>query len=131
MPTTLMQRFAHDCGIAALAHFAELSYEDTYVAASKVDRQRRGKQGLCNYEIVAIAKVLGIGLVATRRFDLSTDEGVLRIQWKKKRDKKEAPGGHFVSVKHGLITDPNDGISRPWEEYCTLFSANPATLLKG
>ena len=129
----LRQRADGDCGIAALAMFSEQAYEDVYVAISKLGGDEctrvRGKQGLYNLHIVKAAKLLGVELTPTRKYDLDEDEGVLRIRWNDAARKKL--GGHFVAVKRGLILDPADGTATDWKDYMQRYQGRPCTLLKG
>lgn len=123
------QRAERDCGVAALANYAELSYEDVYVAAARVETSQRGKGGLHNKEIVAIGKVLGLTLTSTRRFDLDDDDGVLRVRWNGDRGKR-VPGGHFVCAKHGIILDGVENIPTPWRDWLELNKARVGSLIK-
>lgn len=119
----IRQRKSGDCGIAALANFAELSYEDVYVVVAKIDPAYRGGHGLYNRDIIEASRALGIPLTPTRKYDLDDDEGVLRVSFK--------GGPHFVCVKHGIIFCPTDGMAYPWREYLERYKASPMTLLKG
>ncbi len=129
MVPIIAQRRAQDCGVAALAQFAEIRYEDAYVAVAKVDSKYRGGRGLLNREIVAAAKHLGITLTPTRKFDLDDDEGVLGVKFNGAKFKNDA--GHFVSVKDGQIYCPEDQIVYRWRDYLERWDARPCTLLKG
>lgn len=128
--TVIRQRSEGDCGVAALASLTGIPYEDVYVAAAKVDKRHRGKNGLWDYEVVAIARLLGVRLRPTTRFDLTTDAGVLRVFFTGPRS-QTCPGGHFVAVKNGLIGCPGDGGELPWREWLETNQAYPRTLLRG
>jgi ABC-type bacteriocin/lantibiotic exporter with double-glycine peptidase domain len=129
--SVMKQRADGDCGIAALAMYSEQSYEDAYVAISKLGPDEltrvRGKQGLYNSHLIAAAKHLGVQLTAVRKYDLDDDEGVLRVRW----NKTPKLGGHFVAVKSGLVFDPTDATATPWRDYLERYDARPCTLLKG
>ena len=127
--TVVRQRSDGDCGICSLSSYAGIPYEDVYVAASKVDKRHRGKNGLWNYEVVAIARRLGLRLRPTTRFTLDTDAGVLRVYFTGPKA-ETSPGGHFVAVRHGLIGCPGDGGELPWRAWLTANQAYPRTLLK-
>ncbi len=126
----IAQRKGKDCGVAALAMFAMIAYEDAYVAVMAIEPECRGGQGLFNRDVIAAATRLGITLTPTRKFDLDDDEGVLRIRWSGNRAKKQ-PGGHFVTVRNGQVFCPSDVMVYPWREYLTLYEARPGLLLKG
>lgn len=125
----IKQRAVGDCGVAALAMYAEMSYEDAYVAFSKVEKWRRGKSGTYGREVIAAAKELGLTLTPTRKYDLDDDEGILRVRW----NDKPGDGGHWVAVRKGLIFCPSDGASGvlEWRDYLERYNGRPCTLLKG
>lgn len=130
----VQQRAEQDCGVAALAALAEQSYEDAYLAVSKVDPQFNGKSGLDNKQIIAAAKVLGLTLLATRTYDLDDDEGVLRIRWNplagRNMKAREITGGHFVAVAHGVIVCSSYKEVQPWRTYLERNAGRACTLLK-
>lgn len=129
MAQLISQRAHGDCGVAALAMAAEVSYEDAYVAVTQVPgdltHRLRGKSGLQNRDVVHAAKRLGLTLRPTRRFDLDVDEGVLRI-----RGSSFAEDGHFVAVKHGLVLCSIAPEVLPWKDYLSRYKGRPCTLLK-
>jgi hypothetical protein len=126
----IAQRKQGDCAVAALAMFAMQTYEDTYVAFAEVD-YHRGAQSVYNADVVKAAGLLGIALTATRKFDLDDDEGVLRVRWNGRKERKQNPHGHWVAVRNGQIFCPADVMVYPWRDYLTLYEGRPATLLKG
>jgi ABC-type bacteriocin/lantibiotic exporter with double-glycine peptidase domain len=125
----IKQRANGDCGIASLAMFLEMTYEDVYVAFAKLDAVTRGKAGTHGYEVIAAAKSLGCKLTPTRKYDLDDDEGVLRVRWNS--GERAKTGGHWVAIKAGLILCPSDALAVPWREYMERFDGRPCSLLKG
>jgi ABC-type bacteriocin/lantibiotic exporter with double-glycine peptidase domain len=129
MVRLVLQRAAGDCGTAALATLlsASVGYEDVYVAASMVERLKRGRAGLRNRELLAIARKLGLELGATKAFDLDKDEGVLRVY-----GRHTNRGGHWVAVRYGLLWDPAPDVAgaAPWREYASRYDVRFGTLLR-
>lgn len=128
MVRLIQQRASGDCGTAALATLlsASIGYEDVYVAAAQVERVRRGRAGLRNRELVAIARKLGVELVSSKAFDLDVDVGVLRVY-----AEHTTPRGHWVAVRYGLIWDPApEGYAAPWREYASRHGARFGCLLR-
>jgi hypothetical protein len=131
--TLVRQRGTSDCGISALAMLAGQTYEDTYVEVAKVDRKWRGKCGLYSREMVVIAARLGVRLVATKRFDLDQDEGILRIRpgvtrWASHGSPLNEDG-HFVALVGGEIRCPVKHLRMPWRAYLAKVEARACTLL--
>lgn len=128
--TPVQQRVDKDCACAALATLSGQSYEDCYLEVVKVDPVSRGKQGLWNHEVVQVARHLGLVLVPTYRYDLDTDEGILRIRWNRSDDAHF--GGHFVAVRNGRIACPSGRrpVAIEWRDYLTMENARPCTLLR-
>jgi hypothetical protein len=124
------QRTDEDCGVAALASYTGIPYEDVYIEAAKVDRLNRGKKGLHNYQVVAIARRLNVSLRATRTFDLDRHDGVLRVYFSGPRA-ATCPGGHFVAVRAGVIGCSGDLRARPWRPWLAENRASARTLLRG
>lgn len=129
MVPLVRQRGDGDCGVAALATLASLAYEDVYVAVARFD-YLRGKSGLHNHQLVAVAAQLGLALEPTRDYDLDVDEGVLRVRWSGRRGRKN-PGGHFVAVKSGLIFCPTEAAATEWRDYLERWGGRACTLLRG
>lgn len=123
------QRASGDCGIASLASLTERTYEDVYVAASQVPgdltRRFRGKSGLHNYQVVAIAAKLGVVLTPTRSYDLDDDNGVLRV-----RTLFKHPTDHYVCVRNGLVLCPTYSEVLDWRDYLRENRCRATTLLK-
>jgi ABC-type bacteriocin/lantibiotic exporter with double-glycine peptidase domain len=127
MVTIVRQRSDGDCGVAALAMLlsATHAYEDVYLAAAAVDRDRKGKDGLTQRELQAVARRLGLTVTPARRYDLGRDAGLLRVY----SDAHHA-FGHWVAVRYGLLWDPADGFATPWRDYALRYTARLATLLR-
>lgn len=123
--TAVRQRTGYDCGVTSLAIFL------TDRAARHVDPRMRGVQGLYNRELVKAAALLGITLRVRRKFDLDTDEGILRIRWNDPKRRKDSPYGHYVTVITGSIHCPLEHVVMPWRHYLIQFNATEATLLQG
>jgi hypothetical protein len=107
------------------------SYAATCLEVVKVDRRWQGTCGLYNRELVVIAKGLGLRLVATRRFNPDTAEGVLRVR--PNPDSRRSPlamDGHAVALKGGWIRCPLQYARLPWREYLRLVDAHACTLLE-
>jgi hypothetical protein len=127
--TLIKRRKEGDCGVAALAMFAEVAYEDAYVAFAKLDICRGG-MGLYNRQVIAAAKFLGLSLVACRKFDLDVDEGVLAIKWLTTTATHKAGAGHFVCLVSSVIVCSTDGTVMYWKEYLERHHGKAVTLLK-
>lgn len=74
----VLQREQSDCGIAALAAYLDISYEDVLRAVTVTDRMQ-GRHGLWSRTLQRVAKRLGHRLVIKRTFDLEEDRGILRL----------------------------------------------------
>jgi len=125
--TVVRQRGDADCGCGALSTYLGETYEDTYLAIARIDARHRGKNGLHNHELIAAAKLMGVKLHQTRRYDLDEDEGVLRVRW---NDPTKRRGGHFVAIVDGRIGCPSDGVAVPWREYLERNNGRACTLLR-
>ena len=116
------QRASRDCAIGALAMLAARQYEDVYDAATVVE-------GLSNTDVIQLARRLRIRLQPTRAYDLDVDEGILRVRFSGSRG-RAVPGGHFVTVRGGIIYCPADASSATWQDYMLTWAARGCTLLK-
>lgn len=99
----IVQRGDGDCGIASLASYLGMNYEDVLAAAvASTKDYKLHKNGMYNIQIVRIAKFLGITLHRRKRWDYEESCGILSL---------DMPGesGHVVVLKNGLIFDPADG----------------------
>lgn len=119
------QRKDGDCGVAALAMFLEMTYEDCYHVFAQVDKQCRGGLGLYQKDIIAAAAKCGRKLVRKRKFDLDEDEGVLSVIWPKGSKYR----GHYVTLRRGLILDPAIDVTMDHEQWMRLNPCRLGTLL--
>ena len=115
-----------------MATFAELSYEDVFVAAAKIDPSHRGKSGASWTDVRRLAKALGFSTRLRRSFVLDEDEGLLNVRWVK-GSPHYLPMGfqqHIVALAHGVVADPSDGLILPADEYLARVQAQPNGLLE-
>lgn len=128
-PTRTRQRHSGDCGIAALASFTGLSYEDVYMVAVQVDK-RIPRTGATVTELVKVAKKLGRTLerVHWRKVDVECDEGILGITWNDPAAHNKVKG-HWVLLLRGLIIDPWDTATVDADEYLMVNGGRVGTLL--
>lgn len=114
------QRHPADCGVACLAMFLGVSYEDALLAVGAVEK-RVLKRGLWTSQIKAAAKRLGTKLRTVRGYDVENDSGILGMRGGKKWEFME----HCVVLSHGMIFDTDGSVWEP-ELY---VSANGVKLL--
>lgn len=124
----VLQRANGDCGLAALASLMELSYEDVYIAAAKVDRKRRGRNGIHLGALEAIGKILGVSFLLKRHATLEDGEGLLVVNWIQPHAHPFL--AHLVVLAYGVIADPADGIVLPADEYLTRYKATAGSFLE-
>jgi len=122
--TVVRQRLESDCGVTSLAILM------TDIAMRRVDPEMRGLAALYNRELVAAARIFGIRLRPTRRFDLDHEQGLLRIRWNAKKERQKFPDGHFVTVLRSSVHCPLHHEVLPWREYMVKRNATPVTLLR-
>jgi hypothetical protein len=127
--TVVRQRGNADCGVAALANLTGQPYEDVYVEAARVDTKHRGKNGLWNYQMRAIAARLGVTLTSTRTYDLDEDAGILRVRWTGAKA-VTSPGGHFIAVRDGIAFCPASPAPLAWRHYLEINAGRACTLLR-
>lgn len=111
--------------MAALATLlsAVYRYEDVQVEAARLARRWRSR-GLAEAELQAVARALGVALVARPRRRLATACGVLVVHGPHfTRD------GHYVAVCDGRVSDPGIGVSLPWRAYLGRYDAHVTSLL--
>lgn len=121
------QRTGGDCGIAALATYLEMSYEDVYTAAASIDKARRGKSGMETRRLLALAKQLGVTLRRQKNPDLDVHEGLLFVKWSRRQ---HGFWWHTVVLYHGIIADPADGYVLDADEYLLRFKCKSGDLLE-
>lgn len=123
----VLQRASGDCGVAALATLLEQSYEDVYVASTKVDKKARGKNGIHLGAVQAIGKILGVSFLL-KRHHAEEDEGLLTVLWGKGH--AHPFDAHLVALSHGVIADPADGVILPPDEYLARYQATAGSFLE-
>jgi len=125
------QRRSHDCGVAALASFLGVPYEDAFVAAVAVSTRFCRKDGLTIKELLIVAKAFGRPLkrVDCRRVDIMDDIGVLGVNWNSRKQHGGAIG-HWVVLRAGTIADPEGPICDDAEDYLSTRGGRVGTLLK-
>lgn len=123
------QRAGGDCGIAALATYLEMAYEDVYVAASEEDRARRGKSGMEAKRLLRISSKLGAELRLHKNSgaDLDNREGLLMVKW---RRPVKGFSWHVVALDHGVVADPADGFILAVDEYLLRFKCKAGDVLE-
>jgi hypothetical protein len=122
--TVVRSRTGFDCGVTALAVLV------TDITMRRVDPKMRGLKTLYSRELIAAAKVAGITLRSTRRFDLDRDQGILRVYWNNAAKRKDSPYGHYVTVLGGSIHCTSEHVVMPWRDYVIKYDARPCTLLR-
>lgn len=105
------QRHPGDCGVACLAMFLSVSYEDALIAlggeAPKVLRS-----GVLWSELKRAAAHFGVPMRLKRKWTLE-DDGILQVRFKK--------GYHVVVLRRGLVFDTDN---RVWD-FATYSAAPP------
>ena len=127
------QLYDGDCAIASLASLTRTKWEDVYVEAVKVVRRPREfwkRHGLYNFEVQEIARRLHWRLRPTTTFDLSVDEGILRVFWLDPEKARENEGGHFVAAEAGNLGCSSNCDERPWRDWLKANQAKAGTLLR-
>lgn len=132
MVTLVRQRSDYDCGPASLAMLApDLSYDAIMRAVAKVEPRWQGRTGLHNRELIALADTFGIRLTSKRRYEVSSDTGILRTRGDRQSARGRAfPAGHFVVLYGGRIFDPWTGRVTDWRTYAIRHGARLGTLLR-
>lgn len=127
----VLQRGVADCGLCALATFSELSYEDVYLVAAKIDQVRRGKAGATWRDVGRMAEGLGLTPRLNPEPSLEDDGGVLAIRWKRGSKHYQKPfREHLVALDYGVIADPADGAILPAGEYLARYRAAAGALME-
>lgn len=111
----IAQRQPQDCGIACLAMFLTVSYEDANEAVLLANHSS-AKKGLYLTSLVRAAARLGVTLKARRPSHPAYKllDGILVI--------KHPKWEHFVVVYQNRIIDPDMGTVWKWQDY---FLAHP------
>lgn len=123
----VLQRANGDCGICALATLLEQSYEDVYIAAARVERVSRGRNGIVLSRLIAVGKLLGVTFKQKRHY-ADDDEGLLTVTWRKPHG--HPFDAHLVALAYGVIADPADGIVLPVDEYLARYQATAGSFLE-
>ncbi len=114
------QRHCGDCGVATLAMFLGVSYEDALLAlGGEVPEVHR--RGVFFPELVRAAAKLGSLTRVKRRPDLDWDEGILSVGF---RDGSQ----HVVVLREGVFFD-TDLTAWKAEDYCVAKRATTGALL--
>lgn len=119
------QRREGDCGLAALANYLHLRYEDLYIEAVKINPEIRKGDGLLTRDLQTIAARVRRPLRVIRRCDFDEHHGVLGVLWNDAS--KQYSSGHFVVLHEGKILDGADLYGA--EEYLLEKDARPGWLL--
>lgn len=90
----IVQRESADCGVAALAMYLGVGYEDVLRAVTMADRNQ-GKKGLWTRTMQRVAARLGHTLKLRKVMDMESDYGILRLP------------AHVVVLRNGLVFDTN------------------------
>lgn len=114
------QRHEADCGVAALAMFLRISYEDALLAIGR-DSPRVLRNGMWIKELQAGSAKLGVPLKVKRQWDVEDADGIAQIL---------LPGkfNHFLLVRGGLLFGTNFTV---WEldDYMRVMRGKPGILL--
>ena len=132
--TTLIhaQRRNYDCGVAALAGFLGVAYEDAYVAAIAASATFRSRQGLSIPDMIAMARGFGRTLTRThyKRVDLEEHVGILGVNWDRSVWRKHGSQGHWVILRAGTIIDPSGPCYSDAADYLITNKGRAGTLLR-
>lgn len=117
--TLVAQRHEMDCGVACLAMFLGVSYEDALLAlGGEVPRVLR--RGVYFTELRRAAEALGACMALKRKWNW-TDEGLLHIKLYKR-------GEHLVVLRRGLIFETDLSVWQP-QDYLKAKKARAGGLL--
>jgi hypothetical protein len=101
------QRHQADCGVAALAMFLCITYEDALLALGGVVPTVL-RRGVFLPEVQKASARLGVPLKLKRTVDTAEDEGIVRVQFKN--------NAHVVLLRNGLVWDTTFEVWEP-DEY--------------
>ncbi len=114
------QRHMADCGVATLAMFLDVTYEDALLAlGGEIPNVIR--RGVWFPELQRAAARLGVTTKFKRRPDLELDEGILNI---KHRDGSQ----HVVVLREGVLFDTDLTVWRI-DDYCAAKRATTGALM--
>lgn len=130
--TIYPQRKSYDCGVAALATYVNIPFEDVYAVALACSSTFQRKQGTTVEDLQKMAKVFSHPLkrLDYRRVDLEEHNGILAVNWHRSVWKRHGCRGHWVVLRNGLIIDPSGGTITDAEEYLTVNRGTVGTLLQ-
>jgi predicted double-glycine peptidase len=95
MIAMVRQRHDNDCGVACLAMYLGISYEDALIAFGG-EAPEVLRSGVFWSQLKRAAANHGIKMVLRRKWE-PTDEGILQVRYRKDH--------HVVVLRHGLIFD--------------------------
>jgi hypothetical protein len=114
------QRHEADCGVAVLAMYLGISYEDALLAVGQ-DAPHVLRGGLWIKEMQRAGAALGVPLKVKRSWDVEDADGIAQMK---------LPGkfNHFLLVRGGLLFNTNFTV---WdaEDYYKARRAKPGVLL--
>jgi ABC-type bacteriocin/lantibiotic exporter with double-glycine peptidase domain len=114
------QRHNADCGVAVLAMFLGITYEDALLAIGTENPDvLRG--GLWLAQLKRASESLGVPLKCKRRWDPDEDDGIAQILL-------PGPVNHFVLAREGKFFNTNFTVRLP-DDYFRSRRAKPGWLL--
>lgn len=122
----------HDCGVAVLSTFLSIPYGDVYVAGAIVAPGFARNGGLSIDQMLKMARMYRRPMerVHWRKVNLSTDCGILGVNWDKSQWKKHGAAGHWVILSRGTVIDPSDLSYDLAVDYLTKYKGRAGTLLR-
>lgn len=105
------QRHPGDCGVASLAMFLGVSYEEALIALGG-EAPTVLRSGVWWSELKRAAAHFGVAMTVKRKWTLA-DDGLLQVRYKK--------GYHVVLLRRGLVFDTD---YRVWD-FATFSAAPP------
>jgi len=114
------QRHLADCGVACLAMFLGVTYEDALLSFA-LDNKDVIRTGVWFPDLQRAAANLGATMVVKRRPDLDLDEGILKIEFK-------TADTHVVVLREGVLFDTDLTAWKP-DDYCAAKRAKTGALL--
>ncbi len=125
------QRRSHDCGVAALASYLGVTYEDAYVAAAAASPSFLKRNGLTIREMLVMASAFGRPLKRLHysRVDVEEHTGILGVNWHKSMWRVHGCQGHWVVLRRGTIIDPVGPSHDDAADYLAVNKGRVGTLL--